>query len=251
MLRFCVFVPLLDDSENQTAHTDGRLGAAQTQALPGRAGEAVVGGPVRGGGSGRWPRAGPAPTLWAQRSPCPLCVPQGRPCRLLHSLSPWAGPVPQPQAGRGRGPWPWPPRLRRPPHSHGLPRPPQPSCAAPGPPPIPWRSSRQAPSLTSDASLSVGGSGALPPHSSRPPPLRVGRRACRCCPCWPACSWSCAFPPPCWPPRPAMPRECLLTQLLGGSGYLCAAGAQAVPSTRQVQGQGRASAMKGVAAHCW
>lgn len=153
----CFYVPLLDDSENQTAHTDGRLGAAQTQALPGRAGEAVVGGPVRGGGSGRWPRAGPAPTLWAQRSPCPLCVPQGRPCRLLHSLSPWAGPVPQPQAGRGRGPWPWPPRLRRPPHSHGLPRPPQPSCAAPGPPPIPWRSSRQAPSLTSDASLSVGG----------------------------------------------------------------------------------------------
>lgn len=95
------------------------------------------------------------------------------------------------------------------------------------------------------------GSGALPPHSSRPPPLRVGRRACRCCPRWPACSWSRAFPPPCWPPRPAMPRECLLTQLLGGSGYLCAAGAQAVPSTRQVQGQGWASAMKGVAAHCW
>lgn len=206
---------------------------------------------MRGGGSGRWPRAGPAPTLWAQRSPCPLCVPQGRPCRLLHSLSPWAGPVPQPQAGRGRGPWPWPPRLRRPAHSHGLPRPPpallRSSWAATHP------LAEQPAGSVSDVRCFLVGRGVRRPSAAQFPPAPSARGS-EGLPLLPSLASLLLVARLSTPPlatQACHARECLLTQLLGGSGYLCAAGAQAVPSTRQVQGHGWASAMKGVAARCW
>lgn len=121
-----------------------------------------------------------------------LCQPRWVPSILISMPPPpsLSAPWQVHSLGLRRGPWPCLPRLCPPPHSHGLQAPqadraphhgslahPQPSRTAPGPPPILLQSSRQAPSLTSDAPSSVGGLGALPPHSSRLPRLRAGLRA--------------------------------------------------------------------------